>query len=1057
MSGATPVARRSLPLIVAATVLTGGLGISITAFYALRSSESAELQARFEKAVAAEGRRIEASFRSIRGRSYALGPRLESLRGGTPLQEQFSNTIRPRIDDIPQVLAVTWVPKVEVDRRTEHEDAARSQGGADYRIRTPGPDGDALPQIAGTALFPIRYIEPHEEHSEILGLDLRSIPAAAQAMDRSLEIGRSTLSPPFRWSNSDSETTAIMAVRPMIRDRTADNTRQETVENLVGFFAVIQSLEATLTEPVNQLRREEEREPADSDPVVSDTQLDATDFEQLTVDPQDEVDVLLSYVGDDDVARPAAFYASHRQTIQLGELDAQTLLDAPRPALSARMQGIADGWLLQCVATPKLVNRYKTWQPLAALIFGIVLTLGLAVYARVVLLRQQEFKQLMDRESYLLNALMDNIPDAVYFKDEQSRFLRISRAQADKFGFASPEEAIGKTDAEIFTAEHAQSALKDERDIMRTGRPMVARLEKETWSDREDTWVSSTKMPLYDSSGCVVGTFGISRDVTELKRTQDALLKARDAANAANQAKSNFLAVMSHEIRTPMNAIIGMTELLLDTRLDATQRDYLTIVVESAESLLSLINQILDFSKIEAGKLELEMVDFGLREEVGGTLKSLGLRAHGKDLELAWHVASGIPEDVKGDPGRLRQVLVNLVGNSIKFTHEGEIVVDVSLQEQDDEQVVLHFEVRDTGIGIPPEKHEAIFSAFEQADSSTTRQFGGTGLGLAIAQRIVEAMGGRIWVESTPGQGSQFHFTVAFQLGQRRRSEEFPDLSDLDVLVVDDNETNRRILEESLQNWGLSVELVVSGPEALETLRMRVRRGEPLPLVISDVNMPQMDGFELTEQIRADEALKDAIVIILTSGGRQGDIVRCEELGVVEHLMKPVRQSELLEALARAAGRRSGDVAAQPSSADDDVELPPLSILLAEDGLANQKMAVGLLEKWGHAVTVAENGEQAVSLWKSGNFDAILMDVQMPVVDGLEATRRIRQLEQQHGPDERIPIIAMTARAMKGDREMCLEAGMDDYVSKPVRRSELSACLARLCQPTRVEDRSKNS
>ncbi len=479
----------------------------------------------------------------------------------------------------------------------------------------------------------------------------------------------------------------------------------------------------------------------------------------------------------------------------------------------------------------------------------------------------------LNLEQRLLSSLMDSIPDAIYFKDRASRFLRISRAMADKFGLSGPEAAIGKTDADIFSSEHAQQALHDEQKIMRTGVPIVAKIEKETWANREDTWVSSTKMPLRDKDGEVLGTFGISRDVTEQKRAENELQVAKEAAEAASRAKSEFLANMSHEIRTPMNGIIGMTELLLNSNLTSEQREYQAIVKSSANALLSLLNDILDSSKIEAGKLELEQIPFRLRDTLGNTLHTLANRAATKGLELAVHIPPNIPDHLRGDPGRLRQIVVNLVGNAIKFTESGEVVVHVSAESVDVHAARLRFAVRDTGIGIPRDKQSIVFEAFSQADASTTRQFGGTGLGLAIVSQLVKLMGGRIWLDSEPGQGSTFQFTVVFPIeaADSTPPAELELLRDLPVLVVDDNLTNRIICEEMLTNWGMRPTVVFSGAVALDELKLAADEGRPYRLMLLDVMMPGMDGYEVARRVRADPSIKDVTIVILSSIGHPED------------------------------------------------------------------------------------------------------------------------------------------------------------------------------------------
>jgi PAS domain S-box-containing protein len=650
----------------------------------------------------------------------------------------------------------------------------------------------------------------------------------------------------------------------------------------------------------------------------------------------------------------------------------------------------------------------------------------------------------MVRERSLLRTLMDNIPDFIYGKDRDHRFLVANKPLAERMGAACPEELLGKSDFDYYTAEVAAKYARDEDEIMNTGLAVINREEVCLSATGQQVWHLTSEVPFLDQNGKVIGIIGIGHNITERKKAEIMLLRLKEEAEVANRAKSEFLANMSHEIRTPMNGILGMTELVLDTELSEEQRDNVGLVRLSAESLLTVINDILDFSKVEAGKMELENIPFDLRESLGEAMQTLSFRAHQKGLELVYEVLPDVHEPLIGDPGRLRQIVVNLVGNAIKFTERGEILITVVQDTENDHGVCLHFAVTDTGVGIPLEKQIRIFEAFSQADGSVTRKFGGTGLGLAISTRLVEMMGGRIWVESEPGKGSTFHFTARFEVQETATPRPLlidpSQLRDLAVLIVDDNFTNRRVLTGMLSRWGMISTAVEGGRTALLAIEREVKEGRSFSLIIVDGQMPDMDGFTLVEEMQKRHDLSGVTIMMLTSIGHLGDAARCRDMNLSAYLVKPVRQAELLETICRVLRiwpqKEPQEVITRHTLRERKNRL---RVLLAEDNAVNQTLAVRLLEKRGFMVTATANGREAVAEFERQSYDLVLMDVQMPEMDGFEATAAIRAREMLSG--KHIPILAMTAHALRGDEERCIAAGMDGYISKPIRTSEMFTAI----------------
>ncbi len=1025
--------KRRSQLLLAATIIVAGAATSSLGFRLLASKEEHLARAQLETDAEQRVRAIERRFRTSVTAIYAVSRFIRNSQPGT--RQEFRELSRQRLEASEDILIFGWMPRVEVSRRSDHERNAREQGYADYKIMHPDRAGGFAPAEAPLAddFFPLLHAEPQEHGKRIFGLELASFPACRRAMDRSVELGQPAVTEPIPWMNDGSETNVFFVFRPIFADSAPSDTAQTRRTKLIGFTAVVIRADSMIENALATF-------PGGVDVLL---------FDELGVEGGK---IVCFY---DSEARRAEFAAAG--TLHDRHLEGRT--DAAGLDVPGRT------WSIECLPTPAYLSSRRSPLPHTTLLFGLLLTVVVAAYSNTLMNRRfkvenlvihrtrelREANESLAYERFLLNTLLDQSPDYIYFKDTESRFIRVSKAVAQYLGFGDPARAIGKTDADVFGEGPAEQYLADERKIMATGETIMDKEEEQAWSDGSKTWVSTNKVPLRNSEGQVVGTFGISRNVTARKQMETQLEAARDAAEAANRAKSEFMANISHEIRTPMNAIMGLTELVLDTDLDDSQREYLKMAMESSESLLSLINDILDFSRIEAGKLEVENAPFGLRELLGDTMRSLAFKAHGKSLELSCHIHSDVPDQLIGDGVRLRQVVVNLVGNAVKFTDAGEVSLVVEHRPESGDGVALEFTVTDTGIGIPEDKKDAVFAAFVQADSSTTRRFGGSGLGLTICSELVALMGGEISLESEIGRGSSFRFTVCLEpaLVEDVQTPSV-DLAGSRVLVVDDNATSRRILDEVLSGWGMKPVDADGAEEALIQMRKAGERGEPFDLILADANMPEVDGFALAERIRSDDGPSGRVIMMLTSGDRPGDIARCGELGVAAYLLKPVKQSELFNAILAALGigTTGDDTAAEEPSAE--VSRQPLRILLAEDSVVNQKLAVGLLEKRGHTVVVANHGREAVAALEAEDVDLVLMDVQMPEMDGFEATKVIRDREKATG--KHVPIIAMTAHAMKGDRDRCLKAGMDDYVAKPIRAKRLLDAIAAAFNSGETED-----
>lgn len=948
------------------------------------------------------------------------------------------------------VRAVAWAPNISDGGRGDYEAAMRARiGSQDFAIMERDLQGRLVRAVRRASHFPVsEYLPSGGAFSEVpAGLDLASDNALHDALLSAWKTGMPAATPPVRIA-PDMRETRVVVFAPVYRSASADEARRHSPQKMMGMTVGIIKVSDLVEEVIEEWHGQ----------GIEIAVYDRTNGDQYLLMEPDDWD---RFIASADMLR------------------------------STTTVHVADRrWTLEFIGTDQYRAAEKTWTHWEIVAMSVILTLCLAGYTsmkmrerakldRLVAIRTAEFGQANRR---LTEEMQERRQAEEALRESETRFRDMADTVPVMIWLTGPDGRntfYNKTLLDFTGRSQEQELMDWINGVHPDDRPLIEHywtvftrrepFEIEYRQRRADgvyRWTMDRGTPRFLSDGAFAGYIGCGIDVTELKEAQHALRHAHDAAIEASRLKSEFLANMSHEIRTPMNGVLGMTELALRTELSTEQREYLTLVKSSGESLLEIINDILDFSKIEAGHLTLEQVPFSLRGSVGTAIKPLALRAHAKGLELSCHIAPEVPDSLIGDPHRLRQIVVNLIGNAVKFTQRGEVVLRIELEHGESaggptdsngaSSCRLNCAVTDTGVGIMLERQSQIFEAFEQADGSTTRQYGGTGLGLTICARLTELMDGWIWVESEPGRGSTFHFNVQFGVQDQKRvcceTCDVPateGLAGLSVLAVDDNATSRTILEEWLTAWQMRPMLASHGREAMDILSRTAAAGRSIDLCIVDAEMPDVNGFWVVGQM-LEQSYNVPTILMLNSTDQPSDIARCRDLGVAAYAVKPVTPSELWNAMMTALSKGGAPKKAveplQSTNGDGSSSVTAdgrrYRILLAEDNPVNQLLAVRLLEKAGHAVTVAGNGHQALAELEHAPFDLILMDVQMPEMDGFEATAAIRLRERTTG--RHIPIVALTAHAMKGDRERCLEAGMDDYLTKPLKTDALFGMITRL-------------
>ncbi len=955
-------------------------------------------------------------------------------------RDEFRRFVAGSFQRHPGIQALEWVPRIPLPDKEPFEAQARSEGFAGFRIVEKAPDGKLVEVSARGEYFPAYFLEPFAKNRAALGFDLGSNPARREALELARDSGYPVASARIALLQGDGEESGVLIFLPIYDHQAELGSVEQRRQRLKGFALGVFRIDTMVQT------------------AWSNFDLSDVDYRLLDISAPQASRLLFGNL-------PA----------EAGERTAQRQAGFSAPTLSARADFDFAGrpWRLEFSPTSKFLAEVDHWEARRLLFGGLLiasilgafiliivgrtamiaqlvkvrtedLTTANAELARWVAERKQMVEALQESEAKA-RAIVDTAVDAIICIDENGTVQSFNHAAEEIFGYSATEvigHNINLLQPEPYHSEH-DSYLRHyletgQKKIIGQGREVIGR-HKDGHQFPIDLAVSEVQL---DTRRLFTG---IIRDITDRKQSEQELLLAKDQAEAANQAKSDFLASMSHEIRTPMNAIIGMAELLEETPLTPEQHEYVHVFQSAGETLLSLINDILDISKLEAGQLELEKIDFDLREVMEKTCEILALRAHKKGLELACHLAPETPERLQGDPLRLRQVLVNLIGNAIKFTERGEVVLEAKplSNAAEQEPVELLFAVSDTGIGIPADKQQAIFERFTQVDASTTRQYGGTGLGLNISKRIVEALNGKIWVESETGKGSTFYFSGQF-IHSAAAPEPPPltDLSGYQVLVVDDCAANRLVLRDTLTSWGAKITEAENGKLALQQMQQAKAAGRPFELVLLDCRMPEMDGFEVAGDIQLNSSFAGTTVMMLTSDNRAGDIARARQLGLAAYMVKPIKRRDLQYALSSALHPQPPEL---PEQQAEEAETPPersLNILLVDDSEDNRLLVSSFLKKLPYQVDQAENGEIALQKFQQNDYDLVLMDMQMPVMDGYAASREIRQWEQQQGRTA-TPIIALTAFAQQDDAQKSLAAGCDAHLTKPIKKTVLLEVIDR--------------